>query len=534
MSDNKRGQIITFYSYKGGTGRSMALANVACLLAQRQPSSGKGVLMLDWDLEAPGLHRYFRDRRLQPGAEDPSDDKPGLIDLFYEIDRRTDSILSISERIKLTTGDDPQSVKMDSEEMARAVLDAIKLDDYILKTEVSSLYLLKAGRFERKNPETYSARVNTFDWEALYQKSPKLIRVLAERLAETYQYVLIDSRTGITDISGICTMLLPEKLVVVFTPNRQSILGGLKLIERATEYRRESSDLRPLVVFPLVSRVEANEPMLREEWRFGSKDVTGYQPEFEKVLKEVYGLKDVSLKHYFDEMQIQHIPRYAYGEEIAVLAEKIEDKFSLKRSYNTFAAKLVESRAPWAKDGEVTETVKHEEPNFFGRLWERVRLLPRLLGDPWTTAIALGIAAVSLWFVYSSNNISKDATVKLQQEKQLSEQMRAQLDDANRKLQEVSSYTTVLDQNKKTIDDLNKQFADASAERDKARQEAADMSTQLSLSQSALQSARTQLESANVSAKIAQVALAQQREAGRDMSLKYQNLLSRCRTGIDP
>ncbi len=54
------GQIITFYSYKGGTGRSMVLANVACLLAQKK-SSDKPVLVIDWDLEAPGLHLFFRD-----------------------------------------------------------------------------------------------------------------------------------------------------------------------------------------------------------------------------------------------------------------------------------------------------------------------------------------------------------------------------------------------------------------------------------------------------------------------------------------
>src|SRR4051794_39127664 len=49
------GRIITFYSYKGGTGRSMALANVAWIMA----SAGNRVLTIDWDLEAPGLHRYF-------------------------------------------------------------------------------------------------------------------------------------------------------------------------------------------------------------------------------------------------------------------------------------------------------------------------------------------------------------------------------------------------------------------------------------------------------------------------------------------
>ena len=49
-------RVVTFYSFKGGTGRSMAVANVAWILASR----GQRVLVIDWDLEAPGLHRYFR------------------------------------------------------------------------------------------------------------------------------------------------------------------------------------------------------------------------------------------------------------------------------------------------------------------------------------------------------------------------------------------------------------------------------------------------------------------------------------------
>ena len=40
---------------KGGTGRTMALANVAWILA----SNGLKVLVVDWDLDSPGLHRYF-------------------------------------------------------------------------------------------------------------------------------------------------------------------------------------------------------------------------------------------------------------------------------------------------------------------------------------------------------------------------------------------------------------------------------------------------------------------------------------------
>jgi hypothetical protein len=50
-----------FIPTRVGPGRSMALANVACLLT-RKLAGGKGVLMVDWDLEAPGLHRFFHDR----------------------------------------------------------------------------------------------------------------------------------------------------------------------------------------------------------------------------------------------------------------------------------------------------------------------------------------------------------------------------------------------------------------------------------------------------------------------------------------
>jgi cellulose biosynthesis protein BcsQ len=67
-----RGRVITFYSYKGGTGRTMALANVAWLLA----GNGYRVLAIDWDLESPGLHRYFhpflrdKDQRYSEGILD--------------------------------------------------------------------------------------------------------------------------------------------------------------------------------------------------------------------------------------------------------------------------------------------------------------------------------------------------------------------------------------------------------------------------------------------------------------------------------
>src|SRR4051812_14424361 len=66
------GKIVTFYSYKGGTGRTMAVANVAWILA----ANGQRVLVADWDLESPGLHRFF-----QPFMPMDATDAPGIIDM---------------------------------------------------------------------------------------------------------------------------------------------------------------------------------------------------------------------------------------------------------------------------------------------------------------------------------------------------------------------------------------------------------------------------------------------------------------------
>src|SRR6202034_4956606 len=67
------GQIVTFYSFKGGTGRTMALANVAWILA----ANGERVLIADWDLESPGLHRFF-----QPFMDPGVAQLPGVVDFI--------------------------------------------------------------------------------------------------------------------------------------------------------------------------------------------------------------------------------------------------------------------------------------------------------------------------------------------------------------------------------------------------------------------------------------------------------------------
>jgi MinD-like ATPase involved in chromosome partitioning or flagellar assembly len=74
MLETSSTAVWTFYSYKGGAGRTMLLANIAALLDRW----GYRVLCLDWDLEAPGLHSYFS--RFADTSR-----TPGVVDMFLAL-----------------------------------------------------------------------------------------------------------------------------------------------------------------------------------------------------------------------------------------------------------------------------------------------------------------------------------------------------------------------------------------------------------------------------------------------------------------
>lgn len=342
------GEIITFYSYKGGTGRSMSLANVSCIIAKNYSAAKTPILMIDWDLDAPGLHRYFKDRIICENGASYSDDHPGLIDLFYEIETA------------LSNGNF-------SERNYESLFRTVNFKKFVLKTNIPNLFLIKAGCFDKFYPD----RVRTLDWVKLFNRYPWLFKCFSLYLSSLYKFVLIDSRTGITDIGGISTMLMPSKLVVVFTPNRQSIDGVIAQSKEAVNYRIQSDDSRPLVIFPLPSRIEASEPGLKDLWRNGSPEnqILGYQSRFEILLSELYSIDHCDLKDYFENVQIQHVPCYSYGEKIAALDEPTKDRLSLTQSYEYFTWRLSSFDSPWELP-KVPSQIPSPTFDFVGRNYE--------------------------------------------------------------------------------------------------------------------------------------------------------------------
>jgi CO dehydrogenase nickel-insertion accessory protein CooC1 len=142
--DKTDGKVITFYSYKGGTGRSMALANIAWILA----SNGKKVLVIDWDLEAPGLHRYF-----SPFLADPElQSTTGFIDFLSEY---VDASLTKPVEPK----DDWYVPFTDLKGFTTSLINTNFLSN-------GTIDFICAG----KQDAEYASKVNTFDWIVFYQK----------------------------------------------------------------------------------------------------------------------------------------------------------------------------------------------------------------------------------------------------------------------------------------------------------------------------------------------------------------------------
>ncbi|KQW97208.1 hypothetical protein ASC94_10505 [Massilia sp. Root418] len=323
------GEVITFHSHKGGAGRSMAVANLATLLAGRCQATVP-VLMVDWDLEAPGLHQYF--------AQAP--DGPGLLDLFTACRE----LLQRRSR---------RSAVLDAAAQARQVLDAVGWERYVVRVDQSRpLYLMRAGRLDAG----YAERVAAFNWEALFHLCPALFRCFGEMLARQFRHVLVDARSGRTDSSGICTTLLPTRLVLLFEANRQSLEGLQALVQRVTTYRRSHEDeQRPLLVYPLPTRTDMECSAQRALCRRGdpASGLPGYQPVFEQALREAYGLQQLSLESYFDEVQLPQSRNLARGERLAVRGEPLADRFSVTRSYEALLGWLAGGHPPWQSRREI-------------------------------------------------------------------------------------------------------------------------------------------------------------------------------------
>jgi CO dehydrogenase nickel-insertion accessory protein CooC1 len=294
MSESSPGQIITFYSYKGGTGRTMALANVAWILA----SNGKRVLAVDWDLESPGLHKFFR-----PFLDESSlSATPGVIEIINDY---------------ATAAVDP------AQRDDNWHLDYARVERHAVSLEWSfpaggELNFLSAGRQNRD----YSAAVCSLDWDNFYDRlgGGRFFRAMREDMKQNYDYVLIDSRTGLSDVADICTIELPDVLVVCFTLSDQSIEGAANVAHQISRRYRD----RNIRVLPVPMRIEDGEKEKLDIGRVMAR--TSFEGFPAGLTQETSAL-------YWASVEVPYKPFYAFEETLATFGDDPASPASLLASF---------------------------------------------------------------------------------------------------------------------------------------------------------------------------------------------------------
>ncbi|OEV21192.1 ATP/GTP-binding protein [Streptomyces nanshensis] len=286
----------------------MALANTAWILA----ANGKRVLAVDWDLEAPGLHRFFHPF-LEPATLGAT---TGVIDLITEY---AWAATSPAQR-----ADDWHR------DYARIQPHAVSLTPEVLGWEFpkgGTLDFVSAGRQNRE----YSATVSTFDWDNFYDRlgGGHFFDALREDMKTHYDYVLIDSRTGLSDIADICTVHLPDVLVDCFTLSDQSIDGAASVARQISE--RYTG--RPIRIFPVPMRIDEGEKEKADAGRALAR------LKFDRLPRDLSGDE---LTAYWGAVEIPYRPYYAYEETLATFGDEAGLTNSLLSAFERLTAVITD------------------------------------------------------------------------------------------------------------------------------------------------------------------------------------------------
>lgn len=205
---------VSFYSYKGGTGRTLLIANVGVLLARL----GMRVVLVDLDLEAPGLLYKF-----------PSENftGPGVIEWMAAPQRP--EILSLF-----------QPVPLPSPFLSGGSLDLITASEKPTRRYLQAMRRIQEGPLSGKANEAASLLLDLKD-AILDCAAPDLL--------------LIDSRTGITTTNAITTRVLAEDIVVLTLKTDEQLDGTREVLRSLAPLKRPLDEKTPMGLYVLVSRV---------------------------------------------------------------------------------------------------------------------------------------------------------------------------------------------------------------------------------------------------------------------------------------
>jgi len=215
---------VTFYSFKGGVGRTTALTHVAWILALR----GRKIGAVDLDFEAPGLSTAFN---LNPKP------KYGIVDYFYE-------------RSYLPEGIEPR------------ISIAQIFGEVRIPNATGRLFVVPAGTLDLD----YISKVDDLRATTITDSGENLWSIFIREIQEQLKpdILLIDSRTGINQWGALSLLQAADEVIVFLFPNEQNFQGISLLLQSLQSFR----DLSINFVFtPVPDITEVGMAKVKRIWK---------------------------------------------------------------------------------------------------------------------------------------------------------------------------------------------------------------------------------------------------------------------------
>jgi MinD-like ATPase involved in chromosome partitioning or flagellar assembly len=284
---------ITFYSYKGGVGRTLAAANFALYLAKL----GHRTVIMDFDLDAPGVDSKLPNFELPQG-------QAGLVDYILEFQR---------------TGI--------NEKKASEICIQVPFNHSI---ENSNLWLIAAGDYLDGD---YAKKLGELNWDLIFppeRNGVPFFQAFLQKIEDELQpdFVIVDSRTGISEIGGLCTQQLADEVVLLTSLNSESQNMTRRIGELIRRSAIATALKKSIDVKVVVSRVP--EPKNIGPFKTKLSEIFGVS---EEALFFVFSRPHLELEEYLaiespfrDEDLVADYVRLFYGLNIAIANSNIKSE----------------------------------------------------------------------------------------------------------------------------------------------------------------------------------------------------------------
>jgi|GEM_PF-1500188 len=316
----------TFYSYKGGVGRSLALLNTAYVLS----SWGRHVLIVDMDLEAPGIGGFLT--RLGELSPPPAGDLVDLLTLAAKPE--PGDLPPVFDFIRSVLPEKLKDMKPELGEVGR--LDVLAPDtDRDYTGRLAALALQDRTRDEIIE---LGQTLHAYFKRQRFAYRPLGIEDFEPPIEAPYDYILVDSRTGFTEIGGLCVGPLADRLVVLTGLNDQNIHGTLHFLREVgiapqprpekqswddadpVEGRTEIPSLGPKPTIVVASPVPSGEIEFKRERLAVLEKQVGIKPLRVSYHPRLALMETIFVRDYTDEL-----PAVEYQRLAVRIASQVDD-----------------------------------------------------------------------------------------------------------------------------------------------------------------------------------------------------------------